>query len=173
MNYFWVLKGLYNTFITSAWWGGEPLNLTASPQCWRDILRACAKNTFPWELVWCSNPETGSDILCPKTDFTGSRKICFRHHGDILSDSSFLFIFTFHLPCIERSCCCQESTIDNNSVIGSVSSTMDHDRFLGYFFLFSLLFPFQNSIFIECLKASAEHVWTLHWKDYKSPGVLN
>lgn len=168
MNYFWVLKGLYNTFITSAWWGGEPLNLTASPQCWRDILWAYAKNTFPWELVWCSNPETGSDILCPKTDFTGSRKICFRHHGDILSDSSFLFIFTY--PALNVPVAVRKAPL---IITVSLDLLVRPWIMTGFWFFFSLLFPFQNSIFIECLKASAEHVWALHWKDYKSPGVLN
>lgn len=168
MNYFWVLKGLYNTFITSAWWGGEPLNLTASPQCWRDILRAYAKNTFPWELVWCSNPETGSDTLCPKTDFTGSRKICFRHHGDILSDSSFLFIFTY--PVSNVPVAVRKAPL---IITASLDLLVLPWIMTGFWFFFSLLFPFQNSIFIECLKASAEHVWTLHCKDYKSPGVLN
>lgn len=42
-NYFWVLKGLWNTLMTSAGRGGKPLNWTASPQCWRDILLAQAR----------------------------------------------------------------------------------------------------------------------------------
>lgn len=42
--------------MTSAGWGGEPLNWTASPQCWRHILSAYAKHFPVW--VWCSSPES-------------------------------------------------------------------------------------------------------------------
>lgn len=69
-NYFWVLKGLWDTLITSAGWGGEPLNGAVSPQSWRDILFALAKalSCLSWFVFSSRNRIRNSmsqNILCP------------------------------------------------------------------------------------------------------------
>lgn len=54
-----------------------------------------------------------------------------------------LLSFHPHLPRIERSCCCQESTTDYNSVTGSVSSAMDHDSFFFFAIPFSEFYIYR------------------------------